>query len=166
MAILGFNTKGTTTDAFAAGKMYVSKWNLASAATVSELHGWFGGSGTTVRLVIYNDAGVGGDPGARLGYTSLLSLTGSDVELSETGLSISLAAGNYYIGWKSTAAGTGGVAYREAAAGIHAGLLSGAADPPPNPFGITDTTGSRRMSCWAVVTASAGATFVPQVILI
>ena len=155
MAILGNNVKGPSSAGFAAGRMYVAKYTLASASTMSELHGWFSGSGTTVRIVIYADSA--GSPGALLAYTNALSLTGADVDLSQTGFSVSLPAGDYWIGWRSAASGTGGANYYDAAA-PYKGKTTGAADPPDNPFGTTDTSGTRSLSCWAVVTVTPATT--------
>src|SRR5262245_113646 len=72
--VLGYDTKGTATSfSLAFGRMLVSKFTLASAKTLNELHGWFGQSGTTsaiVRVVVYDDDGGSGLPGTRLAYTN------------------------------------------------------------------------------------------------
>jgi hypothetical protein len=153
VAILGFNTKGPNGTSFAAGMMMTSKWTLATAGTLQELHGWFAGSGTTCRIVIY--ANTAGAPSTRVAYTAPLSLTGVDVELSETGFSVPLAAGVYWIGFRSAAAGSSGQAYMDISGDTHAGVVSGAADPPDNPFPAPGSSGTRNYSCWAVVGAAA-----------
>ena len=58
MAILGNSTAGSSyVSGAAAGRMLCSKFTLASAGTLNELHGWlaFGTAGNTIRIVIYKD---------------------------------------------------------------------------------------------------------------
>lgn len=165
MAILGYNTKDNSNNAgFDVGRMYVSKFTLATLQTMTELHGWFrGGSATaTVRIVIYAD--TSGAPGTLLGYTSGLTLPVTvDTELLETGFSVSLSAGDYWIGFRTS--GTPSAAASAGTGGTHQGKLTGAADPPDNPFGTVNTSGTRKLCCWAVVGTPAS-TFVPQVTII
>ena len=151
MAILGNNVKGPASNSFFEGRIYVAKYTLASASTMSELHGWFGGGTGQPRIVIYADSG--GAPGARLAYTNQLPCTSPDVELSQTGFSVSLPAGSYWIGWHFSGSGSGN-AYTDTD-GEHQGYTFGAGSTPPDPFGTPNITGTNRISCWAVVTAAA-----------
>ena len=165
MAVLGYNTKGATNIGFAAGEKLSSPFVLASPQTLTELHGWFGGSGANVILHIYTD--TAGSPDARVAYTSPLALTGVDVELSQTGFSVALAAGTYWIGFTSDAAGTVGKVFRDATGGSYKGILSGATfNPPSNPYGTTNTANaSRVLSVWGIVGAAPGPSFVPEIIM-
>ena|GEM_PF-4534719 len=154
MPILGYNTKGASNIGTSGGRKYVSKFTLASASTLTELHGWFTGTGATIQLVIYADSG--GLPGARLAFTSPLTPTGADIELSQTGLSVALAAGTYWIGWASQNAGTVSAYYDDPGGpAAHQAQSSGAAyNPPSDPFGTPNASGTRNFSCWAVVTTT------------
>lgn len=165
MAILGYSTKGTSTNSgVSTGRCYMSKFTLASAQTLQELHGWFSaGAGSTVRIVIYADSS--GLPGARVAYTASLALTGVDANLSETGFSVSLPAGDYWIGFYVISQAGGGWCWCEDTGGTHQGIPSGVANPPPDPFGTPTTSGTRKHSCWAVVGAAAGPAFVPQIVI-
>jgi hypothetical protein len=153
--VLGYSTKGTVSAAFSgAGGMWVVKNTLASPGTLIELHGWFGGAaGNAVRIVVYDDDATGALPGTRLAYSSSLALPSSgDVDLFESGLSVPLAAGDYWVGYICQA--TAGSFYRDATgtAVSHQQILSGAAyTPPPSPFGTPAASGTRRISCWGVV---------------
>ena len=155
MAILGYNTRGAAQTAFATGRRTLCKHTLASAGTLTELHGWFIGSGTNVILVIYADnAGV---PGARVAYTSPLAVTnaGAFFELSQTGFSVSLPAGDYWIGWVSQGVGTSGNGYRETTGGTNYLNSSGATfNPPSDPHGGGGSTGATLLSAWAVYTTA------------
>ena len=163
MAILGYNSKGASAAGFATGAKVSSKFNLAAPATMTELHGWFGGSGTNVILFIYSDSA--GVPNTRLAYTSPLALTGVDVDLSQSGFSVALAAGDYWIGWVSQGTGTGGAGYRDSSGGTSYSVTSGATfNPPVDPHEV-GAAGARKMSCWAVVGAAAGAAYVPQIVI-
>ncbi len=150
--ILGNNVKGSAISTVFATRMYVSQFTLASAKTLNELHGWFLGTWNgTIRLVIYADSADA--PAARLAYTSALAYNGSaDVELVETGFSVSLAAGNYWIGWECPTLTSGSPSSAGSATGTYNGKTTGAADPPDNPFGSVNASGARNHSCWAVVT--------------
>lgn len=166
MAVLGYNTKGVATIGFAAGLKISSPFVLATPQTLTELHGWFGGSGTNVILHVYTD--TAGSPDALVAYTSPLALTGVDVELVQTGLSVALAAGTYWIGFTSQATGTGGLGYRDATGGSWKGILSGATfNPPSNPYGTTNTSNATRvLSVWGIVGAAAGPAFVPRIAIV
>jgi hypothetical protein len=153
MAILGYDTKGASASAFGTNLMFASKWTLASSATLTELHGWFGGNSTNVIVAIWADSA--GAPSTRLAYTSPLALTGSDIDLNQTGFSVSLAAGDYWIGCVSQDAGSSGVVYRDTGGVAHATKAGTGFNPPDNPFGTPDGSGTRRYSCWAVVGAPA-----------
>jgi hypothetical protein len=152
-AILGYNIKGASLTTSNPGRKYVTKATLAAAATLTELHGWFkGASGENIIILIYADSA--GAPGARVAYTAPFALTGSDQHLQQTGFSVSLPAGTYWIGWVGQN-GASGAAYQDAPgpAGCFKGIGSGAAfNPPSDPFG-TPTTSSPdfQYSCWAVV---------------
>jgi hypothetical protein len=151
--VLGYNTKGSATNGHDIGRMYVSKFTLASALTLNELHGWFGSgsSGDRVRIVLYADSA--GSPAARLAYTNQFALTGSDIELVQTGFSVALPAADYWLGFQVAVWVSGtSVTYCEATGGTHTGKTSGAADPPDNPFGSTNTSGTRKLSIWAILT--------------
>jgi hypothetical protein len=164
MAILGYNSKGSTSAGLTTGAWGASKFTLASPATLTELHGWFGGSATNIILFIYSD--VAGTPTNRLAYTSPIALTGGDAERSQTGFSVALTAGDYWIGFTSQGAGTGGVYWRDATGGTHYAVTSGATfNPPSNPFAGGGSGGTRKYSMWAVVGAAAGPAFVPQIVI-
>lgn len=155
MAILGNNVKGSSTNSgLNTGRMYASKFTLASAATLNELHGWFGngGSASTVQIVIYADSA--GSPGARVAYTSLYTLTGSDIEIAQTGFSVALAAGDYWIGFRCESPAGSGNCWTTDTGGTHKGITGGTPSPPPDPFGTTNTSGTRNHSVWAVVGAA------------
>lgn len=150
--VLGYNAQGANARGFAAGRLQVTKWTLASAGTLTELHAWFRGTSGSpqVRIVIYADSS--GVPGARLAYTAPFTLpnTGVAAEFSETGLSVSLAAGDYWIGYIS--AGTVGSAFFDTLSQTARSISTGATfTPPPDPFGA-GTSISDKFSCWAIVT--------------
>lgn len=150
--VLGYNVKGASqVSSLSTGRLYVSKFTLASPGTLTELHGWFLGNGTTqVRIVVYDDDAGGALPGTRMAYTSAYTPPASDTEVAETGLSVALAAGDWWVGFVSSA--TGGFCYGVDPGGTHQGIGSGAAfTPPPNPFGTPSTSGTRKHSCWAIV---------------
>ena len=158
MAILGYNTKGAGAAALGTGFKNSSKFTLATPQTMTELHGWFGGGSANVILFIYSD--VAGVPTTRLAYTSPLALTGVDVDLSQSGFSLSLAAGDYWIGFVSDVAGTG-VAYRENSGGTSRTHNAATFNPPATPY-ESGGAATRKWSMWAVVGAPAAA-FVPQI---
>jgi hypothetical protein len=149
----GLTTKGDSSIGLAAGRTFVTPATLASGSTLTELHGWFNGTGTNVRIVIYAD--TGSLPGALVAYTNPLALTGAgDVELSQTGMSVVLAAGTYWLGFVSEGAGTGSTNFfYNSTGGSYQGKASGHTFTPPNdPFGTpTNSDPNRRVSCWAIV---------------
>lgn len=151
--ILGYNVKDTTISTFAAGRMYVSQYTLAGAGTLRELHGWFnsGGGGDVIRVVCYAADGGGGLPGTRLAYTNGITLPAGDSEAQEAGFAVALAAANYWLGFYNVS-GTAGTCFGNGTSGTHQGRTGGAPNPPPTPFGTPDTSGTRRHSCWAVIT--------------
>lgn len=168
MAILGYSTRGSSgPDLFVTGLMYVTKFNLASPLTMTELHGWFkqGASASTVRVVIYAD--TAGSPAALVAYTSALSLgTGSaNVEVSETGFNIALPAADYWIGWTGApGGGSPGGGWGDAAANVLKGSTV-ATYPPQDPFPAISVNTTYKLSCWAVVDVAPTSTFVPQIII-
>jgi len=166
MAILGNNTAGGSyVSGGSPGRIVVSRFTLAAAGTLNELHGWvaFGTAGNTLRIVIYKaDADVFGtvgagttSPGTRVAYTNPLTITGSstDYDLNQTGLSVPLPAGDYFLGIRFNTDG-----FVKGSSGTYTGIGSGSADPPPDPFGITSTSGSNSVSVWGVVGAAAAPT--------
>lgn len=164
MAILGNNLGSNIADGMATGKMQVSRFTLATASTLTELHGIFDdfGGASAVRIVIYKHAsGTTPDPGAtRVAYTNSLPIVGSgSIEVSQSGFSVPLAAGDYWIGARSNVSGC---AYRGAHTGLdaHSGWDSGAPDPPPDPFGAPGVSSGagNQLACWAIVGAAAAAT--------
>lgn len=150
-AVLGYNTKDTSgTSSLTAGRLYVSKFTLASARTMTELHAWMGfGSGGQCRVVIYAADGASGNPGTRLAYTGLKTVASGDVEIFETGFAVALAAADYWLGVSSVVSST--EFYCANSGGTHVGLTSGTPDPPPNPYGSPGTSGTRKHSVWAIV---------------
>lgn len=154
--ILGYDTKGSANaSSFSDNRMYVSKFTLASSGTMTELHGWFNASGgfvgNQVKLVIYADSA--GSPGARKANTSAISLPNGDTHAQQTGFSVALAAGDYWIGWVNPVGPITGFSYGENTGGTHKGKTSGANfTTPDDPFGSTDTSGTRKHSVWAVIT--------------
>jgi hypothetical protein len=153
LTVLGFNTKGGTAAGLnSAGMLHVSQFALASPGTLKELHGFFKGDtpSTSVRVVIYKDDGAGGLPGTRLAYTASTALpaTLTDLEVAETGFSVALTAGNYWIGF--VCLGTLGSAYEEPGVGVHRAASGAAYTPPPDPFPAS-SSGTRKYSCWGMV---------------
>lgn len=162
MAILGYDTLGSIPNVSGGtlGRMYVSKFTLATPGTLKELHGWFliQAAGQRVRVVAYAGDGASGSPGTRLAYTGDLAIPGGSgtVHVSEAGFSVALVAADYWIGWIcGSNPGTDMAACGEEPGGIHRGITGGAAyNPPPTPFPAQDTNGTRKHSCWAVVTTA------------
>jgi hypothetical protein len=163
VATLGYPVHDTSWDqtTIASGLMYASKYTLASAATMTELHAWTlnnGGAAGTLRVVIYADNGSG-SPGARIAYTSVLSTaTGAaDIEVQEAGFNVALPAADYWIGFLGvTGSGTSAAVYA-GNGGTYKGIASGVPNPPPDPFGSPTASGSTRAyTVWAVVTAGGG----------
>lgn len=170
MAILGYNTRGSspTATSRAIGRLYVSKFTLAVSGTLTELHCLCNtiissGAGTA-RLVVYAADGSGGNPGTRLYYSSLLAAQGTigEYELAVTGISVALAAGDYWLGWVDVTQTASGNVYGEVSGGSHFGWTTGVADPPPNPFGAGDTSGTRKHSIWGVVGVGANPSGIAQ----
>jgi hypothetical protein len=159
MTVLGNNLRGSDPlcTARAIGRLYVSKYNLAVAGNLTELHCLCNtvnsAAAGTARLVVYAADGAGGNPGTRLYYSSPLVTQGSrgEFELAVTGISVPLAAGNYWLGWVDLTLSATGNVYGDPSGGSHFGWNSGATDPPPNPFGAGDTSGVRKHSIWGVV---------------
>jgi hypothetical protein len=161
MAILGYTTSGAASLGAAVGRKIASKHTLASAQTLTELHAWFnGGAFTSNTLVIHIHADSSGSPGARVAYTSGIPFsngTGGSVtvELSQTGFSVPLAAGDYWLGLTFTS-GDGNVRCESTGATSKAILSGATVSPPSDPFGTTDYTGTDKLSVWAVVGAGGG----------
>jgi hypothetical protein len=151
MTILGYNTLDKSGFAgFGSGRLYASKFTLASTYRLTELHGWVSGgvNPTSCRVVMYADAA--GSPGVRVAYTALLAIPSSaDSEISQAGFNIVLPAGDYWLGFASPLSDPG-----QMWAGLTGGTLKGsltAPDPPPDPFGSISVTGDVRKLCaWAV----------------
>jgi len=150
--VLGYSTRGSISTGMGAGYMHVASYTLAGAGTLTELHGWFvGATGAAIRVVIYDDDGSSALPGTRLAYTNSFALPASgDYHAAETGLSVPLTAGNYWVGFISQAAL--GLFTREGSGATHQQITSGATyTPPPNPFGTPSSSGTRMVSCWGIV---------------
>ena len=165
-AILGNNVKGSSAQGIAPGGMKVTLRTLATPMTLTELHGWFrGGAGKKVRVIIYADSA--GSPGARVAYTNLLTLTGVDVILSQTGFNVPLAAGSYWVGFYGDPLTITGAedCIMNNFVGTYKGIASGVPDPPSDPFGSANQSGSRDMNCWAVLAAASAPAFVPQIVI-
>lgn len=155
MSILGYDTQGSgVVTSFDAGRKYGTKFTLTEDGIITELHCWINrtASGNSATLSVYSD--TAGSPDAREIFTALISWDGSApgaFEISETGLSVALLAGDYWLTWASTNA-AGGV-WGETTGATHAGIISGAAvNPPSDPFGAPNTSGTRKHSIWAVYT--------------
>lgn len=153
--VLGYSTKGASTAGIASNRIQVSQFTLASAGTLNELHGWFvgGASAVHVRVVIYAADGGGGLPGTRLAYTADTTLPATvDTHLTETGFSVALAAANYWLGWVSPGP-SGPMVYIEDLGGTHQQRTDVGVtfNPPPDPFGTPNASGTRKLSCWGVV---------------
>ena len=154
MAILGYDTQGSAGIGAANARLLLSSFSLATAGTLQELHGWFGPAGAInaqFRVAIYDDDGASGEPGTRLAYTNVFTYSG-DTHVSQTGFSVALAAGNYWVGYYciSTGSGTAGVCYGETT-GAASRRLNSSPDPPPNPAGGPGTVGTSKLSCWGIV---------------
>src|SRR4029077_15440953 len=133
VAILGYDTHGSSAASFGAARMDCTKFTLASAATLTELHGWFNPNGVApnVRCNIYKDVDALSTPrpnATLVAYTNSTALgTGtSDIHVQQTGFSIALAAGAYWIGFRSDVAG--GFARGDTGGFYNGG--DGYADPP------------------------------------
>jgi|SRR3954447_9711936 hypothetical protein len=166
MATLGNSNSGANNVGGGVGRMVASRFTLASAATLNELRGWFafGTAGDTVRVVIYKHvSGTTPDNATLVAYTNPLTLTGSGTAytLAQTGFSVALAAADYWIGARFNTSGN-----TKGDTGSGRGITTGVADPPPATFGVTDFSITSTVSCWAVVTAVAAPTFVPQIIAV
>jgi hypothetical protein len=151
--VLGYSTKGSVNaSGLSDGRIYVSLFTLAAPGTLQELHGWFSGSGSdSAGLVIYAANGSGGLPGTRLAYKAPIFFPAGDYEMVQTGLSVALPAANYWVGF-TCSSGVGGSCRGEDPGGTHQGIIGGApVNPPPNPFGTPETSGSRKHSCWGIV---------------
>jgi hypothetical protein len=154
-AVLGYDVKDSgDTSSMGAGRIYVSKYTLAAPATLTELHAWFGSPGAVnaqSRIVIYAADGGSGNPGTRLAYTNILTWS-DDAHVSQAGFSVALAAADYWIGFAGISLGSaGGSQVYAGTGGTHVGVTAGAADPPATPFPTTNTSGTRKHSCWAVI---------------
>jgi hypothetical protein len=168
MAILGNNVEGGSTFSASTGRKVASKFTLsASGQAILELHcllypGSAGLGGNTYTIHCYADSS--GNPGALVAYTSAITVGGGGVvvELSETGLAVPIAPGDYWLGATSTF--TRGD-FRYSGGGTHRAILGGATvSPPSDPFGSPDHSGSNNFSVWAVI-GGAAAAFVPQVVI-
>jgi PKD repeat protein len=160
MAILGNNVQGGGTFSAAAGRKASTKFTLASAQTLQELHAWVypgsaGGGGNTYTIHIYADSS--GSPGARVAYTSSIVQAGGPavVEISQSGFSTALAAGDYWLGVSFTNAQ--GDVREDASTGTLKAILGGTTvSPPSDPYGTTDFGPSTGLlSVWAVTGAAA-----------
>lgn len=153
---LGYDVQGASFDSMGSGRMLCSRFTLATAGTLSELHGWFhdGGGASTIRLVIYRHVS-GGSPiptATLVTYSNLILISGgASVHLSQAGFNVALAAGDYWIGARSDVAG--GLYRGTITGGGNLGIDSGASDPPPDPFGsgASQSSSTRLLSIWAYV---------------
>ena len=153
-AILGNSVDHSSGFSDGAGGKFSYKFNLPAAGTLTELHAWVNAYTPGNSYVIHVYADSGGEPGAPLVYTSAIVVPPggtTDVEISQAGFSVALAAGDYWIGVTSQAstnqiksAATGATPYRH---------YNGAAfHPPSNPWGTsTDTGTATPIAAWAVV---------------
>jgi hypothetical protein len=75
-----------------------------------------------------------------------------DTDVNETGLSVALTAGNYYIGFICENTVGNGTGYRENTGSTHYQIASGVVyNPPPSTFPGGSTTGTRKYSVWGIV---------------
>jgi hypothetical protein len=165
MAILGNNVSGTKNEGGAAGRMLYSKFTLASAASLQELHAWiaFGTAGSTIRVVIYKHLSGSNSVGSTLvAYTNPIAVSGSSTpaDLSQTGFSVPLPAGDYWIGVRINVD-----AFVRGATGLYEGINSGASDPPPSTLPTQNASGATTIAAWAV-TGAPLSTFVSQIIMV
>jgi hypothetical protein len=154
MAVLGNSVKGGSSAFGAAGRKFVAKFAMPGAGTLTELHGWFAQLSNVchLTLVVYRDSA--GAPGSRVAYTSPLTGPGTaDTELQQTGFSVALTAGDYWLGWVDDA----GAQYYYDASGTCVGITTGQSGAPPSdPFGAPDFgPQARLLSVWAVYTPAA-----------
>jgi PKD repeat protein len=162
MAIFGNNSLGLAGNTTIAGRNYCSSFVLGAPAVVTELHAWIGQGDPTYRVQLTIYADNGGTPGARLAYTTPLGTVSGDTDIAATGLSISLSAGTYWLGWCGENLGTARVYYDADTVNRHAAISAGAAfnppvDPYPNP--PTNGYGVRIYSVWAVTSNAPVADF-------
>jgi hypothetical protein len=151
--ILGYNGAEAASFSFVAGRKISNKVTLASSGVLTELHARASGQvSPPQRIIIHVYADNAGAPGARVAYTSPLTIaTGDFVLRSQTGFSVPLAAGDYWIGVTSEieASSMGAVG---TTGGILRAILSGAAfDPPSDPWGTSNFSGTHRLCVWGVV---------------
>lgn len=160
--ILGRNSLGDTVVGVNPNRLFVTKFTLASAGTITELHGFFRTSGSgnfNIKVVVYAD-NAGSPIGGALIAASSSSLVNNSsyVDYSKTGLSVSIAAGTYWVG--SVGDGTGDVSTQTGGGSDHYAIQTTAGNytSPPNPFPGGDSEGTGFISAtWAVVTT--GSTF-------
>jgi hypothetical protein len=148
--ILGYDTKSPSPRfSLATGRKFSSKATLASPGVLTELHGWFTKASNRVVLHVYADNS--GVPGALVAYSAPVDISGSgDIQVSVTGLSVNLSAGDYWVGF--TAENDGGNVYGASSGGSLRGILGGATfSPPSDPYGTTNHSDSTRLSIWGVV---------------
>lgn len=158
MAILGNNTDGGASFSASAGRKISSRFNVAAGGqTLQELHALVNpGSGAGNTYVIHAYAETSAAPGALVAYTSpiVLSGSGATVEISQTGLSAALSAGNYWLGVTFTT--NQGNCRCFNSGGTLLAILGGATvSPPSDPYGAWDFSGVNILSVWAVTVAAA-----------
>jgi hypothetical protein len=165
MAILGNNSMTNTGGGFsgAVGRKVASKFTLATAQTLQELHAFFyTGTGSHV-IVLHIYADSSGSPGALVANSSQITVPdiGDFADVSQTGFSVPLAAGDYWLGMTFSSA-KGNIAGD--LGGTHRAILSGATVfPPSNPFGTPDNSGTNKFGCWAVVGAAVAGCTAQQI---
>ncbi len=146
--VLGNNTIQASGTTGSSGRMYVSSYTLASSGTLTELHGYFrnSGGGSNAKVVLYADSA--GLPGAKKAVTSSVAITTDPQEIIQTGFSVALTAGTYWVGFIVD----GSTVLMPFGTGSYQGILSGASfATPPDPFGTPNTSGARGYCCWGIV---------------
>lgn len=166
MAILGYDADHSGAAGAGAGRKVSSRFTLATNQALNELHAWVnGGAGNNFVIHIYTS--TAGEPDALVAYTSPLAAVGT-VEVSQSGFSNLLVAGDYWIGiTMQTATGGYWVDGVGAPAIPFRRILSGSAYPTPaSPWGTPTTSSTTNpIAVWAVVSTPAAA-FVPQIVIL
>lgn len=156
MAILGNDSDHASSLGDAAGRKASTKFTLATAQVLQELHAWVDPNGSNNYVIhIYTDSA--GEPAARVAYTSSINAnTVVPVEISQSGFTESLPAGDYWLGLTIQSAtnvvraGTGSTNRRI--------ISSGSAFPvPADPWGTPTASSSTAnpIAVWAVVSSPA-----------
>ncbi|MGH7944370.1 MAG: hypothetical protein ACREF9_05115, partial [Opitutaceae bacterium] len=95
-------------DSNNANLVVVTKYNLASAATIKKLALYVNGGATgNLRLGIYDATGTGGEPGALKAQTNPIAITSTGWKIANVVTQVSLPAGDYWLAYLTDNASLG-----------------------------------------------------------